>query len=243
MDTISIIKKIEDNLFLQVKKPKSIAIKTNFLCEKDYPFSTSFDFFKKIIGQIRKKYSGQMFLIEPEFLGASWADRMGDKIDFLKENKIMLAQADKEKRLEVNVLGKFCLYIPKSWAEADIRISISNAVVHRHHAKKTFWGGLHNIGLLFTRTDRDFSGLRRSMYESCLDPDYSAYINEVAGALKIYPVFSIVDAIKAGYSDEHSPVIREKTCNEYFGADFLAVETDKEAIKKLKIPNSYSIKL
>jgi hypothetical protein len=82
MDTISIIKKIEDNLFLQVKKPKSIAIKTNFLCEKDYPFSTSFDFFKKIIGQIRKKYSGQMFLIEPEFLGASWADRMGDKIDF-----------------------------------------------------------------------------------------------------------------------------------------------------------------
>jgi hypothetical protein len=243
MDIVSITKKIEDNLFLQNENPKSIAIKTNFLCEKDYPFSTSFDFFKKVIGQIRKKYSGQIFLIEPEFLGVSWAGQVGDKIDFLKENKIMLVQANKEKRLEIKVLGKFCLYIPKSWAEADIRVSISNAVVHRHHAKKTFWGGLNNIGLLFTRTNRDFSSLRRSMYESCLDPDYNAYINEVAGALKIHPVFSIVDAMKVGYSDEHSPVIREKFGNEYFGADFLAVETDKEAIKKLKIPNSYSIKL
>jgi hypothetical protein len=182
-------------------------------------------------------------LIEPEFLGVSWAGQVGDKIDFLKENKIMLVQANKEKRLEIKVLGKFCLYIPKSWAEADIRVSISNAVVHRHHAKKTFWGGLNNIGLLFTRTNRDFSSLRRSMYESCLDPDYNAYINEVAGALKIHPVFSIVDAMKVGYSDEHSPVIREKFGNEYFGADFLTVEIDKEAIKKLKIPNSYSIKL
>ncbi|HQK63610.1 MAG TPA: hypothetical protein PLF16_00495, partial [Candidatus Staskawiczbacteria bacterium] len=160
---------------------------------------------------------------------------------FLRENKIMLVQANKEKRLEAKVLDKFCLYIPKSWAEADIRISISNAVVHRHHAKKTFWGGLHNIGLLFTRTDRDFSSLRRSMYESVLDPDYSAYVNEVAGALKIYPVFSIVDATKAGYSDEHSPLTREKSVNEIFGADFSAIKTDRDVIARLKVPNSYYI--
>jgi hypothetical protein len=49
--------------------------------------------------------------------------------------------------------------------------------------------------------------------------------------------------MKVGYSDEHSPVIREKPGNEYFGADFSAVETDNQAIDRLKIPNSYSIKL
>ncbi|HQK64049.1 MAG TPA: hypothetical protein PLF16_02770, partial [Candidatus Staskawiczbacteria bacterium] len=62
MDINGLSEKLSGNLFgPKPGKVKSIAIKTNFLCSKKYPFSGSWDLFEIIIKEIRKKYHGQMF--------------------------------------------------------------------------------------------------------------------------------------------------------------------------------------
>lgn len=194
---------------VNLEESNSILIKTNFVSDLEYPFSTSWEFFELFVSKLRSEYGGELTIVEPEFAGLEWLDVIEDKIDILKKYDIRIVQSQKEERIVVKTKeGE--IYVPLSWANADLRISMANLNIHRHHSIKRLLAGLYNITWLFTRTPKDFSFLRKKHYASYIELDFKAFIREAVVVDKKYPTYSIVDAIKVGDSNEHSLKIKTK---------------------------------
>lgn len=223
-------KKIHSDLAKDLSSAGSVAVKTNFLSNGEYPISTSWVLFKNIIRGLRTSYNKGIILIEPEFSDIRWSDVIGGEIDFLRDNNIKLVQANKEKRVSAG-----SLYIPKSWQKADIRISIANVTVHRHHSKITFFGGAYNVSWLFSKTDNDLSHLKKDMYASGMDLDYAHFISEVISVSNAIPTYSIVDAGKVAFSDEHEASPKIVGDSEYFSSSFSLKDADMDIVKRLEI--------
>lgn len=216
-------------------KTETILIKTNFVSDLEYPFSTSWEFFQMFVSTLRKKYDGELIIIEPEFAGLQWLDVVNDKVDLLKKHDIRMIKAQNEKRVAVKTKGGD-IYVPLSWANADVRISMANLNIHRHHSIRRLLAGYYNIAWLFTRTRKDFSFLRKKHYASYMELDFKAFMRESIAMNRKYHTYSIVDAIQVGYSDEHSLKIKTKEYGKIFATDNLEEEA-RDIVEKLSIKN------
>lgn len=222
---------VQDIQKTHLNTSKTITIKTNFLDRRVFPFSTSWDFFSTFIAKLREQFNGEILLLEPEFIDSNWIEKLKHHLDFLKRFNLQIVQTNREQRIPVILdnkeIVKRQVFIPYSWNDADLRISMANCILHRHHAIKRFMAGFYNISWLITRTDKDFSYLRRNHYSSFIESDFEEFLFETKAVEKILPTYSIVDASMVGLSNEHLTTTKSKITDKiYYGKNMEKIDDE-----------------
>lgn len=208
-------------------KTTTLVIKTNFLGLFPYPHTTDITTFSQFVTALRKKYSGTITLLEAEFADIAWSTSiLADNFDLLFTHKLTLAQANKEIRHRISS-SSHTFFLPKTWSDADIRISFTPAVKHIHHHNSWVHAGIYNVGTLLTENDENLGTIPKSTHTSLLETSFSRYYNAVLASHKQYPFYSVIDAREIGLTDAHDEIPQaKKGPGIFFGNDPKSVDTE-----------------
>lgn len=221
---------------------QTIAIKSNIVSVQGYPFATRSALLIDLIVDLRERYGPQILLVEPEFSDCGWAGALA-KIDgfaeILKQYKVGLVRANREKKIKITDLVHMPFYLPQSWVEADMRINLANLTVHTHHGIKTVHGAALNLATICLRKDNDFSFFTKKDFISATEFDTQQLVTDIVKMQERFRCHHIVDASIVGYSDEHSPYIRQKDFDQILYSDRVE-DIDTRLIKMLGTKNIYN---
>lgn len=222
---------------------KSIAIKSNLIGPDNYPFTTSERIITELINLIRESFKGEILIVESEFSDCNWNSVFQTRsklVKLFKEKSVKLVRANMEVKVEFTDGLSAPLYLPKSWVDADLRINLSNLVLHSHHTVKTIHAAIFNLIPIMQRKETDFSFFTKKDYVAAAEFELQTLVDDIVALSSQVGQFNIIDGLEIGYSNEHSPYVRSEEFGQIlFGAS--CVEVEKMAIELTEIKNSYKI--
>lgn len=209
-------KKTVQELLSQITSAKSIAIKTNLFTKEEYPFGTNIFLVVSLIKELRKEYQGELFLIEKKFKDTSVHAVSDDILEFFDQNQVKIVLFTEYDLIGITEVegAEPSFHLPLQWINADARILLANSRIHTHHAVKTEFDLIAELGFFASLKRVDWTKFNKNQVWSILKDELHSIGHEVIKLTKEeYPVYGILDKYQVTLTNEHSMFLRSEEGN------------------------------